>query len=227
MDFYFDLEGFKSLVWVYSSREGVINPETWERIFCKSVYGDWISGDKYMADGKKSTNGFNIKSILVKFTKGNTQTLSVVQCRCPLDEETDIGQKVIETLVNKREESFRDHSLKKMFDVDIIHNRSGNEYNVRIFITEQPKYENENFYWDNNIGYLNPNQSNKRWKSFWNIKRIFSNSSYYQNCIQIKKKFIKQTCIADFTVNCENNYDISIEESKELYSQFLNNGKLE
>ena len=37
-----DKEALKAYVWHYSQREGIIQPETWEKIICQSVEGgEW------------------------------------------------------------------------------------------------------------------------------------------------------------------------------------------
>lgn len=214
-----DLEGLKSLVYVYGSREGIIRPDTWEKIICKSVGGTHIPGDKYMADGFKKIFGLNIKSLLQKCTKGNKQTCSYVQCRCPLNESGDIGSEIIKILVNKREESFKTFDLNKMMDVLIIHNRSGNDYNVRVLIKEQPKYEDLNFEWYGKFAYLNPDKSKKSWKGKWKMKRVPGNASAFQTCLYIKEIVDYTKCIANFTVRCDDDYDISIEDAKKKYAK--------
>jgi len=216
----FDIEGLKSLVYVYGSMEGIITPDSWEKIICKSVNGTHIPGDNFMADGSKNNYGLNAKSIFKNFTKGYIQTSSFVQCRCPLDDETDfIGTKIIDTLIQKREASFQKFNLDKMLDVIIIHNIINDDYNVRLFVQEQPKYENFDFEWYGGHGYLNPNKSKKSWKKDWKIKRISGNASAFQTCLFIKQVFDSRDCIANFTVKCDNNYDVSIEEAKEMYAK--------
>jgi hypothetical protein len=216
----FDIEGLKSLVYVYGSRERIITPDSWEKIICKSVNGTHIPGDIFMADGTKNNYGLNQKSIFKNFTKGHIQTSSFVQCRCPLDNETGfIGTKIIDTLVEKREASFQEFNLDKMLDVFVIHNRTDSNYNVRLFVQEQPKYEDFDFEWHDGYAYLNPDKSKKRWEGGWKMKRIKGNATYGQSCLLIKQVFDSRNCIADFTVKCDNNHDISIEEAKEIYAK--------
>ena len=217
----FDIEGLKSLVFVYGTQEGIITPDTWEKIICKSVSGTHIPGDIFMSDGMKSNAGLNIKSILKNFTKGDIQTCSFVQCRCPLDESSNIGNGIIDTLVEKREESFEQFNLNQMMDVIIIHNRLGDDYNVRVFSFEQCKYENLDLEWHGGHGYLNPDKTNKNWEKDWKMKRVPGNASAFQTCLYIKKVFDVKDCIANFTVKCDNNYDVSIEEAKERYRKSL------
>ena len=150
----FDIEGLQSLVWHYAGVEGIITPTTWETIICKSVGGEHIPGDKFMSDGILPPHGLSMKSRILKFTKGKMQTVDFVQCRCPLNEDEDIGSQIIETLVKKREESFNEFNLDTMLDVSILHNRSGDDYNVRVFVEEQDKYEDLNLIWKNSCGYL-------------------------------------------------------------------------
>lgn len=211
----FDLEGLKALVWVYGTQEGIITPETWEKIICKVVGGKHIPGDIYMADGMKDNMGLNVKSLLKNFTKGDIQTCSFVQCRCPLDESSNIGEGVIKTLVQKREESFKDYNLDTMLDIVIIHNRVGNDYNVRVFIEKQAKYEDLNLIWNNGCAYLNSIKDPKSWK----LKRISGNASAFQTCLHVKKAFNLSECVANITVKCHNEYDLTIEEAKDKYAK--------
>jgi len=215
----FDTDGLKSLVWHYGAREGIITPKTWEIIICKSVEGTHIPGDIFMADGFKNNLGINTKTLLKMFAKGNTQTCEYVQCRCPLDENNHIGTGIIETLVNKREESFKEFGLDKMIDVVVIHNRIGDNYNVRVFANEQTKYENLNLEWHGGRGYLNPDKSKKNWKGKWKLKRNVGNEGGWQTCLSVKNIFDSRNCVVDFTIKCDNNYDISVEEAKEKYAK--------
>ncbi len=210
-----DLIGFESLVWVYGSKEGIITPTSWEQIICKSVGGNHVPGDIFMADGIVNQSGLNIKSLCKEFTKGKRQTCSFVQCRCPLDESSDIGIGVIKTLIDKREESFRQFNLNKMMDVIILHNREDDDYSVRLFISEQDRYEDLDLEWRHNCAYLNSYDKDKNWK----LKRIPGNASAFQTCLHIKKVFDVQECVANFTVKCDNDYDVSIEEAKEKYAK--------
>lgn len=216
----FDLEGLKSLVYVHGSREKIIIPDTWEKIICMAANGTHIPGDKFMADVSKNKSGLSVKSIFKNHTKGYKQTCSFVQCRCPLDTETDfIGDKIIDTLVQKREASFLEFNLNKMLDVVIIHNIIDNNYNVRLFVEEQPRYEDFDFEWHGGRGYLNPNKSKKRWEGNWKMKRIEATSKYGQTCLNIKNVFDSRDCIANFTVKCDNNHYVSMEEAKKIYAE--------
>jgi hypothetical protein len=203
-----DKEALKAYVWHYSQREGIIQPETWEKIICQSVEGgEWIGGDIYMADGKTLISGLNIKSVLKAFTKGEQQTVNVIQCRCPLED-------VIKTLVDKRNASLKDFDLKNMVDVDIIHNRIGDDYNYRVFIKQQPKYEDENFTWKNGCAYK---ENSKQWK----IKRNASDASAFQTCVLIKKEYQKSEAVVSDSVKSIDNYAITADEVKELYRQSI------
>jgi len=217
----FDIEGLKSLVYVYGTQEGIITPDTWEKIICKSVGGTHIPGDIFMSDGRKDGSGLNVKSLLKNHTKGNVQTCSFVQCRCPLDESSNIGKGVIKTLVDKRQESFNEFGINEMLDIIIIHNRVGDVYNVRIFAENQTKYENLDLEWYGGHGYLNPDKSNKNWKKDWKIKRVAGNASAFHTCLYIKQVFDVRKCIANFSVRCDNNYDISMEDAKKRYADSL------
>lgn len=216
-----DLFGLESLVWAYGSREGIVTPETWEKIMCKSVNGTHIPGDIFMSDGMKDQYGLNIKSSIKTFTKGDIQTCSFVQCRCPLNESYDssLGEGIIETLVSKRQESFDKFGLQKMLDIFILHNRVCDEYSVRLFISEQDKYESLNYEWYDGSAYLNVDKSKKDWQKYWKLKRIPGNASAFQTCLFIKKVFNVNDSVANFTVKCDDNYDISIDEAKEWYAK--------
>ena len=215
----FDIEGLKALTWKYAQREGVITPITWEKIISKSTNGVHIPGDVYMADGYCENVGQNNKSLNKKFSKGSVQTISFVQCRCPLDESSDIGKGVIKTLVEKKEQSFKKFELNKMMNVIIIHNRDGENYNVRAFCYEQPKYEEVEYEWHNGRAYVNPDKSKKGWETKWKIKRVSGDDSAFQTCVLIKKTFNRSDAIADFTVKCDNNYDVDMEEAKRQYAK--------
>ena len=220
----FDIEGLRSLVWYYGAREGIITPDTWEKILCKSVGGTHIPGDVFMADGYKDKIGLNIKTLLKQFTKGNIQTSSYVQCRCPLDERGNIGTGIIKTLVDKREESFKEFGLDQMMDVIVIHNRIGDEYNVRLFLKEQLKYENLDFEWHDGCGYLNADKSKKNWESGWKLKRNGGNQGGWQTCLYIKEVFDSEKCLANFTEKCPDEFDISIEDAKKRRASSLQTG---
>ena len=216
----FDLEGFEALVWMYGSREGIITPDTWEKIICKSVNGVHIPGDIFMADGMKDHFGLNIKSLLKSFTKGNVQTCSFVQCRCPLNEDIgNLGEGIIKTLVSKRNESFTQFGLNKMLDIIILHNRVGDEYSVRLFVDEQTKYESLDYEWKDGCAYLNPDKTKNTWKKNWKLKRISGSASAFQTCLIVKKSFDVTNCLANFVVKCDNNYDVTIQEAKEKYAK--------
>jgi hypothetical protein len=210
----FDFEGLKALTWVYATREGIITPRSWEKIICESVNGNHILGDTYMADGFKDINGLNIKSIKKKFAKGSIQTLSYIQCRCPLNENQieNANIEIIKTLVDKREESFEKFNLNKMLDVVIIHNRIDSEYNVRLFVTEQLKFEDLNLKWTGQKAYLSNQKS-------WLIERKHGDASAFQTCISIKKVFDLKNCFANFSVICDNEYGISMKEAKQKYAE--------
>lgn len=212
--------GLKGFVYYYGSKEGIITPKTWEKIICKSLGGIHIPGDKYMADGHESRSGLNIKTLKKIFTKGNVQTCVFVQCRCPLLNETIfIGEGSIKTLVDKREESFKDFNLDTMLDVLVLHNRIGEYYNVKVFIEEQPKYEDLNIEWYGNCGYINPDKSKKDWKSKWKLKRNHGNNDGWQTCLLVKKVVDYRNSVADFTIKSVDDYDMSLEEAEKIYSK--------
>lgn len=220
----FDIEGLKSLVWHYGAREGIITPDTWEKIICKAVGGTHIPGDVFMADGYKDKVGLNIKTLLKKFNKSSIQTCSYVQCRCPLDKSVEIGAGIIETLVDKREKSFKEFGLDQMMDVVVIHNRIGDDYNVRLFVKEQLKYENLDFEWHNGCGYLNPDKSKKTWKGTWKLKRNGGNKGGWQTCLYVKEIFDSGKCLVEFTEKSADSFDISIEDAKKKRADSLRTG---
>jgi hypothetical protein len=214
----FDIEGLKALTWFYAVKEGIITPTTWEIIICKSVNGIHIPGDTYMADGMKDQSGLSVKTIKKTFSKGNIQTLSYIQCRCPVKEIFHQNESIIDTLVDKRQESFNKFGLNKMMDIMIIHHRIKDRYFVRLFSEEQPKYENLNYEWGDGIAYPTSNNS-KRKRKQWILKRNSGDSTAYQTCLYVKKVFNLKNCIANFSIQCDNEYDISIEEAKQKYAQ--------
>jgi hypothetical protein len=222
-DLKIDLEGLKSLVWIYGGREGVITPKTWELIISKVLYGTHVPGDIFMADVYKDDYGFSVKTTKRLFTKNDNQTVEYIQCRCPVKGDKNIGDEVVKTLVNKREESFEEFGLNTMFDVLIIHNRIGNKYNVRMFINEQPKYENMDIEWIGSCGYVNVDKSKKGWKTKWELKRKDGDDVSRQTCLFIKKVYNVSKCFAEFTVECEDEYDVDMEYAKKKYSEAQSN----
>jgi hypothetical protein len=212
-----DLEGFRALVWYYANIEGIITPKTWEKLICKSTIGGiHIHGDKYMADGKAMYDGLSIKTIQRKFTVGDTQTIDIIQCRCPIKNKKNIDKEIIETLVKKRKESFEKFNLRRMLNVIVIHNRNDHEYAVRLFISEQEQYEDVNYEWIGNCAYLKSDMSKKR---KWVLKRNDGEAGSFQACLYMKKVLNVNDCIANFTIKCDNDSDISIEEVKEKYAK--------
>ena len=66
---------------------------------------------------------------------------------------------------------------------------------------------------------MNPDKSKKKWEETWKIKRIPGDDSAFQTCVFIKKTFNKSNAIADFTVKCDNNYDVDMEKAKKEYAE--------
>ena len=163
---------------------------------------------------KASANNWVVKKkeIQVKIEELKKQTVDFIQCRCPLNENEDIGSQIIETLVKKREESFREFNLDNMMDVSILHNRSGDDYNVRVFAEEQDRYEDLNLIWKNSCGYLDSHKS-------WKLKRMEGNDKTFHTCLMVKKVFDVTKCVANFTLKSVNRYDIPMEEAKEKYAK--------
>lgn len=214
----FDSFGFEALVHHYSMTEGIINPQTWEKIICKSVGGNWIPGDIYMADGYKSNFGLNIKSIKKQFAKRDLQTIDIIQCRTPIANDRNLSdeilsEKIINTLVEKRKSSFEKFDLDIMLDVDIIHNRNEDKYSVRVFIENQPNYEEYDFFWKNGAAYFNGEKS-------WKLKRNYGDQNSYQNCLYIKKLHNVNNSIVNFSIESPDNYEITIEDAKIKYQNF-------
>lgn len=219
----FDLYGLESLVYCYSKKEpnGIIPERIWELIIAESVNGRHIPGDKYMADAVKDNIGLNVKSLKKKISKKDTQTLNFIQCRCPLVDESDVPVGVISTLVNKRNESFSAFNLDKMLDVIILHYRKDQNYDVKLFVYEQPNYENLELTWIDNKAYLDPDINKKNWTKDWYIKRNYGDSSAYQTCTYIKKKFNNNDCLTSFSVTNQVSGYINISDAKKQYSEYL------
>lgn len=210
-----DIEGFKALSWYYSTTENRITPIMWEKIICKSCDGQWTPGDTFMSDGFVNSCGLNIKSTHIQFNKGTQQRIGIIQCRCPIQNDNlltneEFGSKVIETLVQKREKSFETFSLNKMLDVDIIHYHYGDTYSVRLYVSEQPKYENLNLTWKNGHGYEHNSKS-------WKFRRLPSNRSSFQTCLLIKKVFDVKNALIDFTFRTRNEIEVTIDEAKKQF----------
>lgn len=151
-----------------------------------------------MCDAVVNDFGLNIKTLKKKFTKGNIQTVDFIQCRCPIQNENsltdeELGKKVIETLVHKREESLRKFNLNSILDFTVIHHIDNGIYNVRVFCENHPFYENYQLYWKNGLAYK---YSDKR----WTMKRQSGDAGGFQTCVLIKKEFDKKDCILDLKV---------------------------
>lgn len=217
----FNEKSLEAMVWDYASQQGIITPETWEKIICESCKGEWIDGDKYMADGSKINLGLNIKSVKKSPTKRDEQIIGFIQCRCPIDEEStltdnEMGKKIIETLVKKRQDSFDDLNLNKMLDVLVVHDRDGDFYNVRVFCYEQSKYEELDLVWRNGVGTLNGEKS-------WLMNRNTGSASAFQTCLTIKKKYKKIDCIADLRTYAPNSASVNADESLSKHEKFKEN----
>lgn len=202
-------------VWKELSSTGKkkIHSDTWETLICEALGGTHIPGDIFMADGYVDDVGLNIKSINKPFTKKQQQTCDYIQCRCPLDDESNIGPGVISTLVTKREESFGKYNLKTMKDVFILHYRGEESYNVRVFIENQPEYESHDLRWVGNKAYIG--NEVKQWK----MKRNYGNDSSRQTCLLIKKTFDHSECTVDFSISLNDIITPSLDEILEEYRQ--------
>jgi hypothetical protein len=51
------------------------------------------------------------------------------------------------------------------------------------------------------------------------LKRNVGNEGGWQTCLSVKNIFDSRNCVVDFTIKCDNNYDISVEEAKEKYAK--------
>jgi hypothetical protein len=169
-----------------------------------------------MADGKVGETGLNIKSIKVSKPKGNIITKDYIQCRTPIQSEMtlsdqEIGRMSISTLIQKRDESFADHSLNKMLDIVVIHNREGDIYNASLFVNEHPDYAAMELNWVNGMAYLpdNPEQ--------WILRRIPSYASAYQNCLKVKKKYNMNDAVASVSLKIEDPGNVSVAVAKRFF----------
>jgi hypothetical protein len=221
----FDLYGLESLVHYYSEKDpkGIVSEKLWEIIISQAVNGIHVPGDKFMADVVKDNIGLNIKTLKKKINKGNFQTLQFVQCRCPINDNIKISKGVIDTLVNKRKESFSQFNLDKMLDVIVIHNRVGEFYNIKLFVYRQPQYENLDLIWVNNYAYLNPDLSKKRWSNDWMIKRNPGDSVSHQTCVFVRKKFDFSDCLASITIKNNPLGYIDLDNAKKIYTDYTKN----
>jgi len=217
----FNPKHFEALIHSYGSKDGIITPDNWEKIVCESMGATWIPGDIFMADGYMLNFGFNIKSITKLFNKlKSSQTLNVIQCRSPIENDfelpdEELGKEIINTLVSKRNSSFNEFNLTEMIDVTIVHNRIGNIYNAKIFFSEQPKYENYKYTWKNGHGFI---ENQKKWK----FKRRYGNDSAYQTCLLIKNDYYDDNCVANVSVECSDEFNISAESAVIQYNQYKN-----
>jgi hypothetical protein len=217
----FNPEHFKVLIHSYGSKDGIITPDNWERLVCESMGATWIPGDTFMADGYKAKSGLNIKSITKQFNKlKSSQTLNVIQCRSPIENDFELsddklGKEIINTLVLKRNSSFSEFNLTEMIDVTVVHNRIENIYNAKIFFSKQPKYENYKYVWKGGCGFINDEKP-------WKFKRRYGNDSAYQTCLLIKNNYHDDNYAANVSVECSDEYEISVESAVIQYNQYKN-----
>jgi hypothetical protein len=215
-----DFKLLKALIYHYTKIEGIIKWETWEKIIARSCDGEWISGDKYMADAIKSNYGFNIKSVKKPFSKTKfEQYIDYIQCRVPIQNESSltanqIGDEIIKTLITKKNESFDDLNIDTMIDVIIVHNRFGDDYNIRMFFDYQPDYSQYNYTWIDNCGYID---NDKKWK----FKRN-KPDKYGQTRLNVKSKLSLSNCDLDFKVVCPVKPDPTEEELLSNYDKYVN-----
>lgn len=209
---------FKCCVWYYSKRLGVIDAITWEIIIAKSTNSQWVPGDHFMADVVNPEYLCNVKSLKKKFAKGDKQSLSYVQCRAPISNDKslpndELGQKIIKTLVDKKNESFDQFSCHIMKDFLIQHYRENDKYYARVFYIDHPEFESYELEWNDGIGKFEDQKS-------WFIKRDYSDAKHGQNCIHIKKIFDKSMLIADVVVECPDEHNVSNEWIVEEYLKY-------
>jgi len=211
-----DRHAFEALVFYYASREETITPTQWELIISDACGGVHIPGDVYMADGKVGTVGLNIKSITSARPKGNLTTKDYIQSRIPIQNEatmsdSEIGEFSITTLVQKRNESFKDLDLDRMVDMVVIHKREGDVYNASLFMMEHPDYSSLELNWVNGKGYTphNPKQ--------WKLHRVPSYGSAYQNCLKVKKEYRMDSAVASVSLRVGDPGKVSVEEAKRFF----------
>lgn len=219
----FNFRLFKALVWHCAKIQGTISPETWEIIVAFCFDGTWVGGNKYMADAfvKSLKAGLTIKSVKKQFTKGPLQTIDCVEARIPIDDEEllsdeEKGKKAIENFVKKREESFKVFGLETMYKVLIVHHRDGDDYYARLFLEEQPKYEDMDLVWENGVAKLRGSKK----KDPWTVKRNDGNDSGFQTCFWSKKRYDKNDALADIKVNAPFEFELDPDKiMKEYYGE--------
>lgn len=215
----FNTELFKKCVWYYAKRQSVVTPTTWEEIIGRSTNSQWIPGDHFMADVVNPDYLSNVKSLKKKFSKSNKQTLSFVQCRAPISNDRnltdeELGENIIQILINKRDESFEQFSCSNMKDFVIQHYREKNKYFARVFCYDHPDYKSYDLKWLNGQGKFEDQKS-------WFIKRDYSDAKHGQNCTHIKKVFTEDCLICDVMVECPDEHNVSNETIEQEYERFF------
>lgn len=224
----FDEEKLFILIWDYGRQQGTISPETWEKIISESVGGQWIGGDKYMADAVCDEYGMNIKAIKKSIAKGHKQVIEFIQSRIPIEDEhllteEEKGTVTIKTLVQKREDSINDFNLTDIYDIVIIHYREGDDYHVRIFCDKQMDYDKLDLNWSKGVGRLKGSSE----KDPWIMKRNSGSSTAYQNCVSIKKTYLTSKSIFDMKIKTPYVGDVNFEDSKRRYERYQSEGTIE
>lgn len=226
----FNIEQFKADVWYYSGLEGTIKSDTWEKIIAHSVNGETIPGDHFMADAYDATNCYNIKSIREqRVSKTGNQTIEFVQCRTPIANDRllsneELGSKILDTLDIKLNESLTQFEKEKMIDIIIVHKRYDDVYHATVYKTDHPDFKSYKLIWNSGEARLDEGFP-------WFIKRRWSDDLHRQTCTSIKRKYIKDSIIADIYVSSPNHHNISKEEillkyNNQFYSDTISSRQL-
>ena len=215
----FNVELLEKCVWYYAKRQSIITPITWEEIVGRCTNSTWIPGDHFMADVVNPEYLSNIKSLKKKFAKSNKQSLSYVQCRAPITNDTvmsseQLGQEILDILEKKKQESFEQFSCTVMKDFLIQHYRADDTYYARVFVCDHPNFKSYDLIWEDGQAKL-PDQKS------WFIKRNYSDAAHGQNCTHIKKVFTNDLLVANVVVKCPDEHNVSndviIEEYDEIW----------
>lgn len=210
---------FKKCVWYYAKRQSIITPITWEEIIGRCTNSKWIPGDHFMADVVNPEYLSNVKSLKKKFNKSDKQSLSYVQCRAPITNDTvisseQLGKEILDILEKKKQESFEQFSCNVMKDFLVQHYRVDDTYYARVFVCDHPDFKSYDLVWEDGKAKL-PNQKS------WFIKRDYSDANHGQNCTHIKKVFTTDLLIADVVVDCPDEHNVSNTVIIEEYEKFF------
>lgn len=213
----FDNDALEAFIHCYARNEDIIKPKTFEKIIANSCQnGIYLNNDKYIVDAYSGEIGFNIKTRNVPYNKNSpTQKIDVVQSRLPILNDRDLsdddlGNKIIEMMIQKREAALSDLNLKNIYDVVILHHRKADQYKAKIFVSEHPEYESFDWTWKKGYGYIDSYDS-------WKFRRFYGDFSSRQNCLAIKNDYDLNNCLVDLNVTCSSFIDLTAEEAKKQY----------